>query len=146
MQKGKILGLDWGTKRIGVAVSDFDQQVVFGKKSIENKSSKYVLDELSKLIEENGVVRIVLGYPLNLDGKKSKSTIKVEQFKALLKKHLMVPVILHDERLTSVQSSSIITSFDFRIKDKKKETDIIAASLILKNYLESDKGKTKGEK
>ncbi len=144
MQKGKILGIDWGTKRIGVAISDFDQQIVFGKKSIENKSPKYVLDELHELIDQNDVVLIVLGYPLNLEGHKTKSTVKVEKFKALLEKKLRIPVILHDERLTSVESNGIITSFDIKTKDKKKETDIIAASLILKNYLKSNKGKIKG--
>jgi putative Holliday junction resolvase len=144
MQKGKILGLDWGSKRIGVAISDFDQQIVFGKESIENKSKKHVIDVLSAIINENEVIGVILGYPVNLEGEKTKSTVKVEKFKALLDKHLKVPVILHDERLTSVESGSIITSFDIKTKDKKKETDIIAASLILKNYLESNKGKNKG--
>lgn len=146
MQKGKILGLDWGAKRIGVAISDENQQMAFGRTSIENKSNKYVIEELQRIINDEDIIQVVLGYPLNMQAEKTKSTVKVEQFKALLEKHLRIPIILHDERLTSIESSSIITSLDIKTKDKKKETDIIAASLILKNYLDLKREKTKGEK
>jgi len=146
MQKGKILGLDWGAKRIGVSISDKNQQMAFGRTSIENKSQDYVLEKLHEIITKEDIIAIILGYPLNMQAEKTKSTVKVEQFKALLEKHLRIPVILHDERLTSVESGSIITSLNIKTKDKKKETDIIAASLILKNYLDLQREKTKGEK
>lgn len=146
MQKGKILGLDWGAKRIGVAISDIFQQMAFGRTSIENKSNDYVIDELSKIIDEEHIITLVLGFPTNMEGEKTKSTVKVEQFKAFLEKKLKIPIMLQDERLTSVESDSIITSLNIKKKDKKKENDIIAASLILKNYLDLQREKTKGEK
>jgi putative Holliday junction resolvase len=146
MQKGKILGLDWGAKRIGVAISDTFQQMAFGRTSIENKSNEYVINELSKIIEKEHITALVLGFPTNMKGEKTNSTIKVEQFKALLDKNLKIPIKLQDERLTSVESDSIITSLNIKKKDKKKENDIIAASLILKNYLDLQREKTKGGK
>jgi len=136
MQTGKVLGLDWGTKRIGVAVSDVDQQMAFGRTSIQNISNQHVLEELQNLINDDEIVEIVIGYPLNMDGEKTNSTVKVEEFKALLESNLKVPIKLHDERLTSVESGSIITSLNIKKENRKKETDIIAASLILKNYLD----------
>ncbi len=141
MQKGKILGLDWGTKRIGVAISDIFQQMAFGRTSIENKSNDYVIKKLDSIINEENIISIILGFPTSLEGKKTNSTIKVEEFKALLERNFKIPIILQDERLTSVESDSIITSLNIKKKDKKKENDIIAASLILKNYLDLQREK-----
>ncbi|MFC1600244.1 Holliday junction resolvase RuvX [Patescibacteria group bacterium] len=134
MPKGKIIGLDWGHKRIGVAISDSDGLMAFTRTSIENDNN--AISNIGEICTEENVQLIVLGYPLNLEGEKNDSTDAVEAFAEDLKEQLHVDVEFHDERLTSVQSEGIITSIGIKKEDRKKETDIIAASLILKNYLD----------
>lgn len=134
MPKGKILGLDWGHKRIGVAISDSDRIMAFSRTSIRNNDKAII--EIGKICSDENVKLIVLGYPLNMDGEKTKSTMAVEAFTAELKSKLEIDVVFHDERLTSSESEGIITSIGIKKEDRKKETDIIAASLILKNYLD----------
>lgn len=134
MPKGKILGLDWGQKRIGVAISDSDQLMAFPRTSIENDDN--AIGKIGDICEEENIQLIVLGFPLNLEGEENKSTKAVESFADKLKQNLDIKVDFIDERLTSVESDSIITSINIKKEDRKKETDIIAASLILKNYLD----------
>lgn len=134
MPKGKIIGLDWGHKRIGVAISDSERLMAFTRTSISNNGK--AVKEIGKLCIDEKVELIVLGYPLNMEGTKTKSTMAVEAFAAKLNSELKIEIIFHDERLTSRESDSIITSIGIKKEDRKKETDIIAASLILKNYLD----------
>ncbi|MFC1809909.1 Holliday junction resolvase RuvX [Patescibacteria group bacterium] len=146
MQKGKILGLDWGAKRIGVAVSDEERQMAFGRTSIENKSNEFIISEIKLICDAENIREIVLGYPLNMEGNKTKTTKKVEAFGALLSQKLQITIKYQDERLTSVESDSIITSLDMKKDKRKKESDIIAASLILKNYLDLHREKGTDQK
>ena len=79
----------------------------------------------------------MIGYPLNMEGEKTQQTAKIEQFAELLKKTLNLPVLFQDERLTSKQSDVILSSLEIKRSKKKNENDVIAASLILQNYLNS---------
>jgi len=143
----KILGLDWGHKRIGVAISDSEGLMAFPRTSIEN--NKDAISKIGEICSEENVNLIVLGYPYNLEGEKNDSTKAVEAFAEAINQELNIDVDFHDERLTSVESDSIIRSINIKREDRKKETDIIAASLILKNYLDlksqgnGDKGANK---
>lgn len=145
MSNGKILGIDYGTKRIGIAVSDESRQVAFGRKFIKNKSKQYVISELKELCEEEKVVEIVVGYPLNMEGDHTATTNMVDNFIKLLENEFETPIITHDERLTSKQGDVILSSLGKKGDAKKNESDIIAATIILQNYLDLI-GKIKGEK
>lgn len=130
----KILGLDWGQKRIGVAISDSEKLMAFPKTSIQNNNE--AIKKIGEICKKENVNLIVLGYPYNLEGEQNESTVAVEKFAKRLNEELNIDIDFIDERLTSVQSDSIITSINIKKEDRKKETDIIAASLILKNYLD----------
>lgn len=139
LEKGKVLGIDYGDKRIGIAISDVDQTMAFGKTSIENSSLKEVIKSIIDLCNAEKVVKIVVGLPLSMEGKKTAQTEKVENFVNALKEPVKIPIEYHDERLTSLSSDVILNTLDIRGKSKHKtrktERDIIAASLILENYL-----------
>jgi len=140
--QGKVLALDYGSVRIGVAMSDETQTVAFGKKVLSNQPS--ILNQLLLMIQTENIREIVLGYPLNMKGEKTNQTLEVEKFEQQLKEFLSVngfeiAVKRWDERLTSkMAETSLITS---GMKKKKRQDkgnlDIISAALILQSYLDS---------
>ena len=111
---GKILGIDYGSIRIGIALSDITRTIAFGREVLENNPG--VLKSLLKIIRDEDVKEIVIGYPLNMKGERSKQTIEVENFEKTLKDFLTkqkieVNIVRWDERLTSIMAQkSIITS------------------------------------
>jgi putative Holliday junction resolvase len=139
---GKILGLDYGSVRIGLALSDETQTIAFGKEVLHNQTA--LLNTLQKMIQTEKITQIVLGYPLNMKGEKTKQTLEVEKFEEslkefLLKNNIEINIIRWDERLTSrMAESSIITSGMKKKKRRDKgNLDIISAALILQSYLDS---------
>lgn len=141
----KIMGIDHGKVRIGVAVSDESSSIAFGREIILN--NKGVFSKLKKFISDESITRIVIGYPLTLKGEKSEQTLSVEKFEAELKNALSVPpynnitITLWDERFTSkLASDSMLESGMKRKKRQQKgNIDIISASLMLQSYLDSQK-------
>lgn len=141
----KIMGIDHGKVRIGVAVSDESSSIAFGREIILN--NKDVFPKLKKFISDESITRIVIGYPLTLKGEKSEQTLSVEKFEAELKNALSVPpynnitITLWDERFTSkLASDSMLESGMKRKKRQQKgNIDIISASLMLQSYLDSRK-------
>ncbi len=141
----KIMGIDHGKVRIGVAVSDESSSIAFGREIILN--NKDVFSKLKKFISDESITRIVIGYPLTLKGEKSEQTLSVEKFEAELKNALSVPpynnitITLWDERFTSkLASDSMLESGMKRKKRQQKgNIDIISASLMLQSYLDSRK-------
>lgn len=146
--KGKALGIDYGDRRIGIAVSDNQQQVAFGREYIKNTTKKEVIQKIKALCEQDQITLIVVGLPLNMDGDDTEQTRKVRLFTEDLKKAVNQEIVLHDERLTTKRSDAILASIGKRGNVKKEEKDIIAASLILQNYLDllgKSQGKEKGD-
>jgi len=140
---GKIMGIDYGDARIGVALSNPEKQIAFGREMILNKSKKAAIHRIKQICKEDKVDLIILGLPLSMEGEESEQTEKVIRFGKSLAKAVEIPVEYHDERLTTYESNGILASLGMSGRDKKKERDIIAASLILQNYLDSiltDKG------
>lgn len=146
--KGKALGIDYGDRRIGVAVSDINQEVVFPREYILNEGDlAEVIQKIKELCEQEKVTLIVVGLPLNMEGKDSEQTLKVREFVDSLKEVVDAKIVLHDERLTTRRSDVILTSINKRSRRegaKKEEIDSIAASLILQNYLDL-LGKSQGK-
>ena len=127
----KYLGLDYGEKRIGVAVSDDDGNLAFPK-SVEVGSWKLVVENLKKIIKEEKIGAIVLGLPLGFSMQETESTKKAQEFGKFLKKELSVEVFFQNEVLTSkeVEKSGL---------SKKTMTDASSAALILQSFLDSKK-------
>jgi putative Holliday junction resolvase len=133
----RILGIDYGDKRIGLALSDplgvTSQPLGF----YERRSKKQDAEYFSGLVSEYHVSRIVVGLPLNMDGTEGSRAEKTRKFAEWLKNALSLPVVFWDERLTTKEALMIMRDKQVKDKNKKSEKDKIAASLILSSYLES---------
>ena len=140
----RVLGLDYGTKTVGVAVSDELFITAQGLETItrkeENKLRK-TLARIEELIKEYGVTEIVLGYPKNMDNSVGERGRATEEFRDRLEKRCGLPVVLWDERLTTMESERILMDGGVRREDRKSRIDWMAASLILQSYMDSVRDK-----
>ena len=135
----RILALDLGEKRIGIAVSDALNITAQSVGTIERRAIKSDLKRIDDLIKEYGAGRLVVGLPLNMNGTKGKSANLAIDFVNELKKEIKIEVELVDERLTTAQGERIFLEADLSRKKRRKNLDKIAAQLILQNYLDSHK-------
>ena len=140
MSEGRILGLDFGSKTVGVAVSDplflTAQGVEIIRREKESKLRK-TFARIKELIDQYEVTSIVLGYPKNLNGTEGDRCEKTNAFKEELEQKFSIPVILWDERLTTVSADNIMMKSGIRRENRKEYVDEIAAMLILQGYLDS---------
>ncbi|OGX41891.1 MAG: Holliday junction DNA helicase RuvA [Omnitrophica WOR_2 bacterium RIFCSPLOWO2_12_FULL_51_24] len=132
----RVLALDTGEKRIGVAVSDPLGIIAQGVTVITRKDPETDLNEIKRIIEEYKADSIVIGMPVNMDGTKGKSAEKVNEFVEILKGRLSIPVYTYDERLSTKESEKFLISADVSRKKRKQVIDKMAAQLILESYLE----------
>lgn len=135
----RILGLDVGTKRIGVAMSDELLLTAQGMQTLQRRALQGDLSDIKGLIENNGVSEVVVGLPLNMDGSYSAKTKEVVEFMDSLLRFVNVPVKTWDERLTTVQAERALLEADMSRAKRKKLTDKLAAQIILQSYLDSRK-------
>lgn len=133
----RILGIDYGDKNIGLALSDRMQITAQNLALYRSKNKTADLQYFRALIERHEVGKIVVGLPLNMDGTCGPNAEKVKKFAAWLEKNLRLPVILWDERLTSQQAFRILREQNASIAQKKQAKDQVSANLILAGYLES---------
>ncbi len=136
----RIMGLDYGSKTVGVAVSDPLKVTAQGVETIQRKSEgklRQTLARIQSLAEEYQVGEIVLGFPKNMDNTEGERCEKTLEFKELLEKRCGMPIILWDERLTTVAAERSLMEGGVRRENRKKHLDRIAAVLILQGYLDS---------
>ncbi|MFH1782362.1 MAG: Holliday junction resolvase RuvX [Candidatus Omnitrophota bacterium] len=134
----RIIGLDVGEKRVGVAVSDALNITAQGIDTIERKNDSVLLEKIRSLVKEYEVSKIIVGMPLNMNGSKGKSALAIRDFSDKLKHELKIDIELIDERLTSAQGERLLIQADVSRKKRKLAIDKIAAQLILQTYLDSD--------
>lgn len=136
----RIMALDFGSKTVGVAVSDplllTAQGVEIIRRKEENKLRK-TLARIEELIVEYGVTKIVLGLPLNMDDTKGERAELSLQFKESLERRTGLGVTMWDERLTTVEADDIMNEAGIKGKDRKEYVDMIAAQIILEDYMRS---------
>lgn len=132
----RIMGLDYGTKRIGVAMSDELLLTAQGSATIFNNSVSESTAAIAKLASENGVVEIVVGLPISMNGTHSQKTKEVIEFTQELMKSVPVPVKTWDERLTTAQAERALLEADMSRGKRKRLNDMVAAQLILQGYLD----------
>lgn len=135
----RILGLDYGSKTIGVAVSDGLLMTAQGLEIIRRQSPNKLrrsLARIEEIIQEYGVERIVLGYPKNMNNTEGERCEKTKEFCEMLKKRTGLSVELWDERLTTVAADRHMELSGVRREDRKKYVDEIAAVFILQGYLD----------
>ena len=136
----RIMGLDFGSKTVGVAVCDplgiTAQTVETITRASENKM-RQTLARIEQLIGEYEIERIVLGYPKNMNNTVGERWEKTREFKAALERRTGLEVILWDERLTTVAAERVLIESGVRRENRKKSVDQIAAAMILQGYLDS---------
>ncbi|MCI5516976.1 Holliday junction resolvase RuvX [Roseburia sp. MUC/MUC-530-WT-4D] len=135
----RILGLDYGSKTVGVAVSDELLITAQGVEIIRRKSSsklRQTLARIEELVTEYGVDKIVLGFPKNMNNTEGERCEKTKEFKEMLEKRTGLEVILWDERLTTVSADNSMMEMGIRRENRKEYVDEIAAIFILQGYLD----------
>ena len=136
----RIIGIDYGRKRVGVAVSD--PLGIFAS-ALETVQTAKIIEYLKKYAENEKVVRFVVGYPMNMDGAPSEAAKDVDVFlKQLAKAFPDVPVTLEDERFTSVLAHRAMIDGGMKAKDRrdKESVDKISAAIILQSYMDKTSG------
>ena len=131
----RVLGIDYGDKRIGIALSDPMQ--IITKPFVTLKNNEEFLDELKKIINEKEVEEVVVGYPVGMKGQVTKQTEKVEVFIEKLKSTLEIEIVKIDERLSSVSAENILRQQGVKTGHNKSMIDDTSAAIILQEYLDS---------
>lgn len=132
----RILGLDVGDKTIGVALSDPMLIAAQPYETIKRTKAKFDLNRIEEIVNENDVSLIVVGLPKNMNNTMGPQSMKVISFVDLIKKRIDIDIVYQDERLTTVQSKSVLIDMNVRRENRKSHIDKIAASFILQTYLD----------
>ena len=135
----RIMALDYGEVRIGVAMTDLLQMIASPFETYIRKDIQSDINHMCSLIKDNSVKLVVVGLPLNMDGTEGDRAQKTRQFVDLLKEKSNVEFIFQDERLSSVEAEEILIEGGMKRKDRKVTIDKIAAAIILESYLNSRK-------
>ena len=141
----RVIGLDYGTKTVGVAVSDELMLTAQPYETIERKSPgklRQTLAEIERVITEYNCGRIVLGYPKSMNNTEGERVRDTEEFKESLERRTGLEVVLWDERLTTVEAERILMESGVRRENRKQYIDKMAAAVILQNYLDREKNRT----
>ena len=139
----RILGLDYGEKRIGVAVCDELGITAQGLPTLIRQTKKHDMEILGRWIQDYSIEKIVIGYPVRLDGTEGIQCEKVNRFAAVLENTFSLPVIKWPETMSTKEAEEILMNSGFGWKKRKEKVDKLAAVLILQGYLDSISGKTK---
>jgi putative holliday junction resolvase len=135
----RVMGIDYGTKTIGLAVSDELHLTVRPLTTVRRGKKTYaqVVAEICALIAEHEVGTLAVGLPLNMDGTRSEMTARVESFVNDLRAQLTIPIVLVDERLTSYEAEQILRAMGVGERERRARSDEYAAVLILQDYLDA---------
>jgi len=133
----RILALDHGTKRIGIAVSDELKMIATPLEFVLAEPFTDFVKRLKEIIREKEVELILIGMPRNMDGSYGPAALKVQEFIAVLKDLVAIPIKTWDERLTSAQAQRFLIQGGVRRQERKEKVDKMAASILLQSYLDS---------
>jgi putative Holliday junction resolvase len=133
----RILALDHGTKRIGVAISDELAMIAQPLEFVPAEPLAQFLARLKEIIQSKQVDLVLVGMPRNMDGSYGPAALKVQEFVAVLKAAVAIPIQTWDERLTSAQANRFLIEADVSRKDRKTRVDKTAAAILLQSYLDS---------
>ena len=134
--KCRLIGLDLGSKRIGVSICDDKQLIATPLKTINRNSLKNLIDELRLIINENDIKGIIIGNPLNMDGSSGRSAQSVKDTTENIEKNLNIPICMWDERLSTVGAFNLSSQLDINVSKREKKIDENAAAFILQGALD----------
>ena len=136
LTKIRIIGLDLGTKRIGVSICDENQSIATPFKTLIKKDTKQFIDEIKEIVDENDVKAIIIGNPINMDGSQGKSSQSVKDVAKNISKFINLPICLWDERLSTIGAFNLSSQLDINVSKREKNIDKNAAAFILQGALD----------
>ena len=131
----RIMAIDYGDAHTGIAISDPTGFLAGFPTVINAYRPEVVADQIAELVSQHGVEELVLGHPINMDGTRGPRSEKAHAMKALLEERISLPVVLWDERRTTIDAHQILFNSGKNAKQRKKVVDAVAASLILEGFL-----------
>ena len=135
-KKSRLLGIDPGKNRVGIAISDENKVVSTPLKTILKKNNSNFLDEIKEIILENNVKGIIIGHPINMDGSTGPSAQSAKDFAVYISNNVSIPVSMWDERLSSQGAFNLSSNLDINTSKKVKKLDQNAASFILQGAID----------
>ncbi len=132
----RLIGLDLGSKRIGVSICDEKQSIATPFKTLNKTSADNLINELKMIIEENSIKGIIIGYPINMDGSLGRSAQSVHDVSNIIDKKLDIDVCLWDERLSTVGAFNLSSQLDINVTKREKNIDQNAAAFILQGAID----------
>ena len=132
----RLIGLDLGSKRIGVSICDEKQSIATPLKTLNKTSADNLVNELKMIIKENSIKGIIIGYPINMDGTLGRSAQSVHDVSNNLEKKLDIDVCLWDERLSTVGAFNLSSQLDINVTKREKNIDQNAAAFILQGAID----------
>ena len=136
LDKCRLLGLDLGSKRIGVSICDEKQLIATPLKTINRNSLENLINELKIIIDENDIKGIIIGNPLNMDGSSGSSAQSVKDTSQNIEKNINIPICLWDERLSTVGAFNLSSQLDINVSKREKKIDENAAAFILQGAID----------
>jgi putative Holliday junction resolvase len=135
--RGRVAGIDFGTARIGIAISDPDHWIASPYENYTRRGPEQDARRMRRLVEEERVTLFVVGLPMHLDGRESPSSVRAREFGQWLHETTGVPVEFYDERFTSVEAKQFLLDANLTRKRRKARIDMLAAQILLSAFLES---------
>ncbi len=132
----RLLGIDLGTKRIGIAISDYNQKIATPLQTLDKSKQGKLIDELESIITENDIKGIIIGNPINMDGTYGKSSQSAKDIAINISNKIDIPVSLWDERLSTVGAFNLSSELDINVSKREKDIDKFAAAFILQGALD----------
>ena len=136
MEEKRYIGIDYGGRRVGIAVSDLSGTLASSLETLTVSDDNDARGKIMSLIDEYNPIGIVIGLPLNLSGDESELSQRVREFVRILESETSVPIILEDERLSSRMAENILHSHGKKVKGNKGKIDRISAAIILQSFLD----------
>ena len=132
----RLLGIDLGTKRIGIAISDYNQKIATPLQTLDTSKQVKLIDELKSIITEYDIRGIIIGNPINMDGTYGKSSQSAKDIAINISNKIDIPVSLWDERLSTVGAFNLSSELDINVSKREKDIDKFAAAFILQGALD----------
>ena len=134
--KCRLIGLDLGSKRIGVSICDEKQLIATPLKTINRNTLNQLIAELKIIIDENNIKGIIIGNPLNMDGSSGRSAQSVKDTSQKIEENIEIPICLWDERLSTVGAFNLSSQLDINVSKREKKIDENAAAFILQGAID----------
>ena len=136
LNTSRLIGLDLGSKRIGVAICDENQKIATPLKTIYKSKFEDLINELEDIIKENNIKGIIIGNPINMDGSLGKSSQSVNDVSKAISKEIDIPISLWDERLSTVGAFKLTENLGINVSKREKNIDKNAAAFILQGAID----------